>query len=67
MIMGRSRTAYPHHSNHYIHGISVATTNSLKVHGVTLNSTITVEVHICSVSSFVAQKIGLKEILQNIK
>ena len=59
MIMGRSRTEYPHHSSLYINGIALTTTTSFKVLGVTLDSKLTFEDHIRSVSSSVAQKIGL--------
>ena len=59
MIVGRSRTEYPHHKNLYIDGIALATTNSFKVLGMTLDSKLTFEDHIRSVSSSLAQKIGL--------
>ena len=59
LIVSRSRTVYPNHSDLFINNVVLTTCGSFKILGVLLDSKFTFEQHVHSISSSVAQKIGL--------
>ena len=59
MIVSRSRTVFPPHSDLLVGSTSLNSCDSFKVLGVMIDSKFTFEKHIRSIFSSVAQKIGL--------
>ena len=59
MIVSRSRTVYPNHSDLFINNVVLTTCGAFKILGVLFDSKFTFEQHVRSISSSVAQKIGL--------
>ena len=59
MIVSRSRTVYPNHSDLFINNVVLTTCGSFKILGVLFDSKFTFKQHVRSISSSVAQNIGL--------
>ena len=59
MIISRSKTLYPQHSELHINNTVLATCNSFKILGLTFDNKLTFEKHIRNVASGISQKIGI--------
>ena len=59
MIISRSKTLYPQHSELHINNTVLATCNSFKILGLTFDNKLTFEKHIRNVASGISQKNGI--------